>query len=86
MRRYTIRGLTYKKLAPGVGFHCRMVIWGNCSKSINIRNTINKNISNPNVAEEVYNDNNGDNVIIVILLVVVITVITLGLICMFHSK
>jgi len=74
------------QLASGVGFHCVMVIWAKCSKSSNIRNNINNNISNINVAEEVYNDNNGDNIIIVILLVVVITVITLGIICMFHSK
>lgn len=70
------------QLASGVGFHCIMVIWAKCSKNSNINN----NISNLNVAEEVYNENNGDNIIIVILLVVVITVITLGIICMFHSK
>jgi hypothetical protein len=73
-------------LAPGVGFRCIMVMWGNCSKSSKIRNIINNNISNLNVAEDVYNDNNGDNIIIATLLVVVMTVIALGLICVFHSK
>jgi hypothetical protein len=72
------------ELVPGVGFHCIMVIWGKCIKGSNI----NSNISNLNVAEEVYNDNNGDNIIIVILLVMVLTVITLGIIrvCMFQTK
>jgi hypothetical protein len=75
------------KLAPGLGFHYIMVIWGNCTKSSNIRNDINNNnVSNLKDAEDVYNENDDDNIIIAILLVVVMTVITLGIICMFHSK